>query len=280
MRNNIYLGVDIGASKIRLGAIDSNGEVLSAKTIVINLTDPDKTLDLVKSESDILKKRFQLTACGIGAPGPLDYRKGIISGSPNMENWNGLNLIDIFKNITRIPCFIDRDSHNALRGERWLGHMRGAKNALMLTWGSGVGGAAMINSGIYSGISGNAGELGHIIIDPKGPECALGHKGCLESFIGGKAIEKKYGKSMIEICQEARDKKAETLKIIDEISIRLNQAIETYRQIFDPEIIVFGGSISRSLSLFIKESNLVKSSLLGADSGLFGSAYLAMENKR
>lgn len=282
MKNNLYLAIDIGASKIRLGVIDSIGEIYSAKTITTNVADPKKSFELLSSEIEPLKKRFRLSACGVGSPGPLDLKKGIIVLAPNMDKWNGLNLIDEFKRLTRLPVFLDRDGNNALRGERWLGQLRGIKNGLMLTWGSGVGGSVMIDGQIFYGTQGLAGELGHIIVNSDGSDCPLGHKGCLESFIGGKAIEKKYGFTLAEICQQARDKKSSALQIVDQISCYLGQAIETYIQIFDPQRIVIGGAVSHSANIFIKNFNtdLISVSALGSDAGIFGSAVLAMENKR
>jgi predicted NBD/HSP70 family sugar kinase len=139
----------------------------------------------------------------------------------------------------------------------------------------------MMDGRIYYGPGGMAGELGHIIVNADGDQCNLGHRGCLESFIGGKAVERKYGESLADICQKARDKQSVAIKITDEISKYLNQALETYIEIFNSQKIVIGGAASRSLSLFLnnKTDPRVIASSLGSDAGFFGAALLAMENR-
>lgn len=272
-----YLGIDCGATNLRIGVFDEQGNLLNKWKIPSPLkSQPEKLADIVKEQiGDI-----QVQSIGIGVPGPLDLENGSILQSPNLGNQQPIKITSQFDSVfseqssralRHIKIYLDRDTNVALLGEAWKGGAVGLKDVVMLTLGSGVGGAIMINGEIEHGESGKAGELGHMIIGGNGI-CGLGHKGCLEGMIN-------------------------STQDLDEMGTYLGLGLANIVDIFNPEkIIIGGGKINYGLPAgrqgdfltkaveIMKEKGmkpavdevLVEYAKLKDDSGLFGAAKLVI----
>lgn len=277
-----YLGIDIGGTHIRGVVVEETGEVLAKKEIMT---------EAQEGRESVLKRLFDLIgelltadaveAIGIGTPGPIDYMIGSVINSPNMPGFQNVPLKQLVSEKFKLPVALDRDANAALIGEHWIGEGKGFKNLAMLIWGTGVGGAIIIDNKIYRGHSDLAGEIGHMIIDEHGPKCNLGHNGCLESIIGGRQIELRYGRGLKEISIGARSGDPEDVQILDEIGEALKIGLKNIVTLFDPEIILLDGGCTKDLDLIMdKISDMpVRLSQFARVAGVMGAARLAMRVK-
>ncbi len=133
----------------------------------------------------------QIAGIGIAAPGPLDYKTGIVYDPPNMPGWNRVPLRDIFVQRFQMPVFVENDANTAGLGEYMFGAGRGCSDMVYLTISTGIGGGVIIGGKLLEGASGTAAELGHITIDWRGERCNCGNIGCLEVIASGTAIARK-----------------------------------------------------------------------------------------
>jgi glucokinase-like ROK family protein len=185
----------------------------------------------------------QLLGVGIGLAGIVDAENGILRQSP-IYGWNSVPLRDMLQSKLHIPVYIENDVNTLTLTERWFGHGQGLDNFLTVTVGRGVGLGIVANGQFYRGQTGGAGEFGHTTIDPKGPVCACGKRGCLESYVGDPGL--------IRAAQEAaaRGELSAPVKDIDEL-LSLAQAGENAAiQIFDQAGRVLGIGIANLINLF------------------------------
>lgn len=214
-----FLGVDCGGTSLRAGLVSKEGQLIKQWKIPSPLkTNPQSFAENLKG----IVGEEQFDGIGIGVPGPLDLEKGLILPSSNLGNKEPLEIVDqvraAFDSKAKFATNIqfDRDTIVALIGEAWKGGAQGLKDVVMLTLGTGVGGAVMVDGEIDYG-QGKAGEIGHIIIDTESnKECGLGHKGCLEAMING-------------------------TKAQDEMATYLGVALANIVDILNPEKIIIGG---------------------------------------
>lgn len=278
------LGIDFGASQIRGGIVNEVGELSNEKFQDSRVGEGREAtvLRLRNFIQSYLKDDPEIKTVGVGTPGPIDWLAGTVLNSPNLPGWEVVPLQKLLQEGVEIPIVIDRDANVALIGEHWVGEAKGLEYAALLTWGTGVGGAIIASNRIYRGHSGLAGELGHLIIDKNGPQCHMGHCGCLESFIGGKAVEERYGRSLKDIAEGARGGNEEDKKVAQEIGEYLKIGLRNIVTILDPSLIVLDGSVVQSIDVFLPEIEdfPVKASKLALKAGVIGAARMAMEHLR
>lgn len=156
-----FLGIDCGATNLRVGVVDDKGNLSKAQKVISPLkNNPQNLAQTVRG----LIGDSSFDGIGVGVPGPLDLEKGIILPSSNLGNQQPINIQSQFESFFGKKICLDRDSNVALLGEAWKGGAVGLENVVMLTLGTGVGGAIMVNGEIDRGESGKAGELGHMVI--------------------------------------------------------------------------------------------------------------------
>jgi glucokinase len=192
------VGVDLGGTNIAVGVVPmEGGEVRAfrsqptesqrgAKFVV------DRMVELVEASIEqVLREeggtRDQIAGVGIGSPGPLDRRTGVVINTPNL-GWRNFPLRDLIANAVGLPATLDNDANCATYGEWWLGAGRDADTLVGFTLGTGIGGGIVLHGQIYHGVSDVAGEIGHMTIDSTGRKCKCGNYGCLEAYASGPAI--------------------------------------------------------------------------------------------
>jgi glucokinase len=212
-------------------------------------------------------KPQHLSGIGIGVPGQVDYKKGIIYNLTNVRGWKKVPLKDILQKRLHIPVFVDNDANAACLGESEWGAAKGYKDIVCITLGSGVGGALIIDRRLYRGRGYSATEIGHICIDKDGPQCNCGSRGCLETFAGNRYIareaakrlrrgersavlklaENNYSKITPELLYKAA-KRGDRFsnRLWREIGYNIGIGLASVVNIFNPEIIVIGGGISKA----------------------------------
>ena len=185
--NDYALGVDIGGTKIAVGAIGANGAVRARRTIPTNveagfaagLARLSRAID--ETMADAGTAPGTLVGIGLGCAGPVEEESGRIDNDYTLPGWEGHDIVSPLVARYRIPVRLINDADAALLGEALAGAARGVRVAVMLTIGTGVGGAALIDGMIPRGAAGAHPEIGHMPVDPAGPDCYCGNRGCLES---------------------------------------------------------------------------------------------------
>lgn len=262
------LGIDIGGTKIAVCLADSSGKIISQERIHGgSQTQYAETLPRMvalarKLVADAGLKPADVRACGVTAPGPVDLEKGLIIRSPNMP-WRNVALRDDLARELKLPVFFDNDANAGMLAEWEFGAAKGAKNALYVTLSTGIGGGVITEGKILHGANGNAGEIGHVILDVNGPKCGCGLSGCWEAFCGGlnvtKRMQAQFGGDPAHpvmrlpevggdpeklgypaLIPAAKAGIPEAVAMWDEICLRTAQGLGVMIMTYNPEVIVLG----------------------------------------
>jgi glucokinase len=198
-RKRWIVGVDLGGTNIVVGLLPmEGGDVLGLRILPTESQKGPKfvvnrIVEMVEgSIADVLAEhggtREQIAGVGIGSPGPLDTKAGVVINTPNL-GWRNFPLRDLISNAVHLPATLDNDANCATYGEWWLGAGKRSVDTLVgLTLGTGIGGGIVLGGQIYHGASDVAGEIGHMTIDSTGRRCKCGNYGCLEAYASGPAI--------------------------------------------------------------------------------------------
>jgi glucokinase len=189
------IGVDLGGTNLRIAAVDGDGILLEKVTlgthvsrgrdfVIGEMTDSIKTLVTKYSVN------LDLEGVGIGVPGIIDKRTGMLRESPNLPGWDDYPVRDEIERMLAAPVVLENDANVAAFGEGWLGAARGYNEACMITLGTGVGGGVVLGGKIWQGMNGMAGEVGHVTVDPNGYPCKCGNIGCAEQYASATAVMK------------------------------------------------------------------------------------------
>lgn len=191
--NTYSIGVDLGGTNLRIAAVDEEGKLIEKVTLGTQVTlGRDHVIndmcDAVLRMADKFKSRARLVGIGIGVPGIIDMRTGMLRESPNLPGWAEYPVrAEIEKRLgTRV--LLENDANAAALGEKWLGAAREFEDMAMITLGTGVGGGLVLGGRIWHGMTGMAGEFGHIMVEPEGHPCGCGSRGCVEQYASATAI--------------------------------------------------------------------------------------------
>ena len=187
------IGVDMGGTNLRIAAITTEGKLLEKITLGVKLAlGRDYVIGEMCDAILRLTERYRSTGnfvgAGIGVPGIIDVEAGMMRKSANLPGWSDYPVRDVIEGRLGARVFLDNDANVAALGEKWLGAGRDADNMAMLTLGTGIGGAIILNGKIFYGMSGMAGEFGHVTIEPNGVPCGCGNHGCAERYASATAV--------------------------------------------------------------------------------------------
>ncbi len=310
------IGIDLGGTNVAFGLVDNEGRLLKKESVPTNkdATAEELTEFMARQSLEFIDawgiSRDQVESIGIGCPGACDDKKGILILTVNLP-FRYTNIRKIFAGITDIPVHLGNDANCAALGEALFGSGKGADTCLTITLGTGVGGGIIIGGKIYTGFNGVAGEMGHMVIRKGGVKCGCGRRGCLEAYASAtaliretrKAAEKNPESLINEICggdldringktafeaMRAGDKAAS--KVVKTYIKDLAEGIINYINIFQPEIILLGGGISKEGEGLLKplrryvyrfsygakmlKRTKIEKAKLGNDAGIIGAAML------
>jgi len=286
------LGIDIGGTNIEAGQVDDKGRIL--KKIIVKTESKKGKKAVVENIIKAIEKVItdDIVGIGIGAPGPLDIKKGVLGKIVNIPLDN-IHIKSIIKNRFKKAVFLNNDANCFVLGEAFFGAGKSMTNIIGLTLGTGVGGGIVISKKLYIGRN-NGGELGHTTINFNGLDCKCGNNGCIESHIGKKAIIR-YAKGManspLELYELACKGDEKAKNVWEQVGKYLGIGIANFIDIFDPDVIVIGGNISRAWKFFnktmkkeakkrslFKPCSIVKSKL-GSRASILGAASLVFSAK-
>ncbi|MBS5927105.1 MAG: ROK family protein [Clostridium sp.] len=310
------IGVDLGGTKISTAISTIEGNIL-ANVVLPTKAEEGETAVLgriVQSIDEVIVGSStsidEIEAIGIGSPGPLDAKKGIIITTPNLP-FKDYNLVQPLKEKYNIPVYLDNDANAAAIGEYMFGAGKGKDSIVYFTVSTGVGGGAVLDGKVYRGHTSNALEIGHTTVDPNGPRCNCGNLGCLEAISSGTAIARK-GKEAVSTNVETSLKKYDTVTsyevfkeaeagdevakdIIDNALTYLGIGVANAIATFDPEMIIIGGGVSKAGDIVFNtvkkvvnkrcfksmaESCEIVPAGLGSDAGVVGAVALAIIESR
>ncbi|MDA1272891.1 MAG: ROK family protein [Verrucomicrobia bacterium] len=244
------IGIDLGGSSVKIVVITGAGETLEKLNVPFDDSTHMNWADKIRESHSHLKSKFELGACstGVSAPGLASNDGRSIAYMPGrLSGLEGLNWSEFLHLSTPVPVL--NDAHAALLGEAWIGAAKGFQNVILLTLGTGVGGAAMVDGKLLRGRIGRAGHLGHVSLDPEGPPDVCGTPGSLEVAIGNCTIQQRTNgrfQSTHELIRahEAGDSEASVvwLKSVKALA----SAICSFINILDPEAVIVGGGIARA----------------------------------
>jgi len=188
------VGIDIGGTKIVVAAVDAAGkiharrsnETNSARGFAVSIAEMRATISRVLAEANWAAD--SICGIGIGCTGPVNPRHGTIHNPYTLPGWEDADIVTPLRETFGVPVVLENDADAAAVGEYRFGAGTGASPLVMITLGTGVGGATLVDGEIHRGVSGEHPELGHVPVLPDGPECYCGRRGCWESLASGTAI--------------------------------------------------------------------------------------------
>jgi len=187
------IGVDMGGTNLRIAAITTEGKLLEKITLGVKVAlGRDYVIgemcDAIHRLTEQYRGTGKFVGAGIGVPGIIDMERGMMRMSANLPGWSDYPVRDEIERRLGARVFLDNDANVAALGEKWLGAGREADNMAMITLGTGIGGAIVLNGKIFYGMSGMAGEFGHVTIEPNGVPCGCGNHGCAERYASATAV--------------------------------------------------------------------------------------------
>ncbi|HAW60418.1 MAG TPA: hypothetical protein DCW86_03015 [Actinobacteria bacterium] len=307
------IGVDIGGTKIMGGVVDDGGNLLTSLKKPTPTTNARVLIEAVKEViGELLTRDPGVLGTGLGVAGLVDWEEGMVTFSPNLP-LKGVPLREEVRSFFGLPTFVDNDANVAALGECRYGAGERSSNLVFIILGTGIGGGIIVDGKIYRGTRGYAGEIGHMVIDPRGPLCGCGNHGCLEALASGQAIavrarEAVAGGRASSILELAGGKvenitaktvttatgKGDVLgrEILSEAGRMLGIGLANLVNVFDPEIIIAGGGLAEAGELILgpareelekrvmsPDSRRVEivQAKLGAEAGVIGAATMALE---
>lgn len=292
------IGIDLGGHNLRAGLFDQEGTMISHRQVkTAEGRKVDDVLDQIVAICGSIRKdgaasHYDIVGVGVGVPGFLNGAHGYLYSSPNFPTWKTLHLGKLMQDRLSLPHVLENDANCAALGEWWKGAAGQCRNALCFTLGTGVGGGAVVNGSLLRGTHGAAGELGHIVVHPGGTTCGCGGEGCLETEASGGHLQKNTGLTAKELGEKAQAGDTAALEAFSEVGRYLGIAFSSCCQIFDPEVIVIGGRVSRAFEFFEPSLRAEMATRLGRhpsrsvrvlpaecgdNAGLLGAAYLAFQ---
>ncbi len=243
-------GIDLGGTQVRVAVADDSGRIVgSAKTRTGLVPTVETMAAWAAQEARRLARGKPIKAAAIGAPGPIDIQRGVLVNPPNLPRWHNVPLAEKVGEALGCPVHLDNDANLAALGEFHQGAGRGTRVMVYMTWSTGIGGGVVIDGRLFSGAHGSACEIGHTIIDPDGPLDSCGQRGCLEVFAGGRNLQRQTGESAVELFDAAEKGDREARAIVLRAATYVGFGLINLANLFDPELIVIGGGVSRSWKL-------------------------------
>jgi glucokinase len=257
--------VDIGGTKIAVGMVDDRGAVLAKKQAS---TDPGNYAAGIESIAAMIRETareagVRLTGIGIGSTGPVDPMKGEFGDVDFLPGWRGKSPVNDLAKIFNVRVALENDGDAAALAEAAWGAGRNRSRLIYVTVGTGIGGGIILDGELYRGVDGAHPEIGHQVIDPAGPECTCGFRGCWEALAAGPAMAAWYKVqssnsdsqenciSARRICELAQEADPLALKAVEREALYLGLGLANLINLFAPEAIVLSGSVMKSAAFFL-----------------------------
>jgi len=312
-RRAAAIGADLGGTKMLVGVVAPGPEVTHHSVESSFGRSTEQVLDTLETElRAALQARPDAVAAGLGIPCTIDHERGLAINAVNLPI-SDVPIRDLMAERLGIPVFVDNDANTAALAEHRWGAARGARNAVLLTIGTGIGGGLILGGRLYRGSTGAGAELGHMVIDADGPPCqgSCPNHGCAEAVASGTAL----GRDALEAAERHPDSalgrmlaagedvngRAATVAaiagdevargLVETIGRRLGAFASGLANVFEPDVIVFGGGVLAAGDLLLEpvreelraralppmNQTPVVAAALGPEAGMIGAATMAMD---
>jgi glucokinase len=311
MAGRAAIGLDVGGTKVAGLLVDEDGKVLARGSSETPAADAEAIMSTIFLVAEELRGSGQPAAIGVGAAGMVDFAAGTMRWAPNLA-WSELPIRDLVSEQIDLPCVVDNDANAAAWGEYKFGAARGYRHVLTVTVGTGIGGGIVADGALYRGAHGFAAEIGHVIVEPGGPQCGCGNRGCWEQVASGHALDR-LGRLAVEtrpesliarlaegheatgrdVAEAAKQGDSVATNIFAQVGQRLGEGIAGLVNILDPEAVVVGGGVAEVGDVLMGPArSAFRASVeapdhrpevpflqaaLGNDAGAVGAAALALE---
>jgi glucokinase len=230
------LAVDIGGTKMEVGIVDGSGRIVDRRrTATPSAPDPEAVFDaLRRTVTEVLDRSTVAPgSCGVGCGGPME--SGGVTVSPlNIPGWRRFPLAGRLTDLVGLPVWVDNDAKALALGEGWVGAARGSSDYLAMVVSTGIGAGVVLDGRLLDGAGGNAGHIGHVVVEPDGRACACGGRGCLEAEVSGTAIAAVTGRPAAEADMATR-RRCGTL---------VGRAVASVANLLDLQLAVVAGSVA------------------------------------
>jgi glucokinase len=302
------IGVDVGGTKIAAGVVSPEGRLLNeVRYPTVNVR--ERLLSTIVETIMEVKRGYKVGGVCLAVPGFILTRENKVLSAANLEAIEGISLKEELGGRTGLRVTVENDANAAAWGEFRFGAGRDVEDLILVTLGTGVGGGVISRGVLLRGARGTGGELGHITVQPAGPRCGCGNRGCLEALASGTAIARRAQKAATEqpdsllgrlaeeraplgedVLDLARKGDEAAVKVLREAGTWLGIGLATFVNIFDPEVIAIGGGASAAGDLVLEPARRelrlrshspsrdlveIREATLGAKSGMLGAAALA-----
>ena len=319
--NDYVIGVDMGGTKILAAVVNAEGEIISqSKTATKAEKTSDQVIDRIagcirEATHQAELNTEQIRAIGIGAPGPLDPKTGVVIFAPNL-GWSNVPLKAKLEALVGVPTFVDNDVNVGTLGESVLGAGKGVKNLVGIFVGTGIGGGVILDGKLFHGVSKTAGEVGHMIVKADGPRCGCGNLGCLEAVASRTAIARQLRKAILKknkksillklnggslkqirsgaLAKAVRRGDKLVIKVMRRATKYLGISVASIVHLLNPEMVILGGGVVEAigddfvddirrvamkyaLPNTMKGVQIVRAEL-GDNAGIIGASVLARQN--
>lgn len=257
------LGIDFGHTHVRVALSDLSHRIIREREAAITVDDdPIGSLD---TAAGLAKQMLAEAAvgsgavigCGMGVPGPVDYRHGRVGSTSILPGWLGIQAADEMTRRLHLPVVVDNDANLGALAEASWGAARGHENVAYIKASSGIGAGLVLGGRLHRGANGTAGEIGHDIVDEAGPFCRCGNRGCLEALAGGAAITESLNRSrrdqltLGQILELAGEGDLTCRRALAEVGRQLGVAAARLCNLVNPDRVVLGGILARAGELVI-----------------------------
>lgn len=257
--------VDIGGTKIAVGVVDNSGRVLAQTQAPTNPESYSDSLALIVRmlRETAQKSGVEITGIGIGSTGPVDPVNGEFGDVDFLPGWRGKNPVTDLAETFHVRVALENDGDAAALAEAGWGAGRNRTRLIYVTVGTGIGGGIILDGKLYRGVEGAHPEVGHHVVDPSGPPCSCGFRGCWESLAAGPAMaawfqqhvpadhSQRDGITAKQVCELARQGDAAALKAVEHEAYYLGLGLANLINLFAPDAIVLSGSVMKSAALFL-----------------------------
>jgi glucokinase len=306
------VGVDVGGTKIAALRVTGEGSIEASTVIATPVSDQDAALPAIEAAiTSVIDDG--VVAIGVGMAGLVDGRSGVLLTTPNLV-WRNLPLGERLHVAFSLPVSVENDATAAAWAERCLGASRGHDDSLFVGVGTGIGGGIVMGGRIVRGAHGLAGEIGHVIVEPDGPVCGCGNRGCWEQVASGLSIARAGARTVTDdpgsaigrlvdgdpgrvtgeiVSQAAREGDSHATALLAEVGRRLGEGVAGFVNVLDPEIVVIGGGVGEAGELLLAPLRVafaaglegadvrpevpIVPAALGNDAGAIGAGMLALE---
>jgi glucokinase len=310
---NLAIAIDLGGTQLRAALVDASGTIVARASAATDVFGGPPAIiaqmDELCARIGVEEHRREIIGLGVCAPGPLDSETGTIIGIPTLPGWEEFPLAATLAQKFGLPVVVENDGIAAANGEWRFGAGRGLRHLVYVTVSTGIGGGVVVDGRLLHGRRGLAGHVGHMIVDPDGPMCACGARGCFEALASGSALAEAGRKAVgghrcgvlaelapdgitaREIVAAARRGDGAAAALLDAEARWLGIGFSNLAHLYSPEAIVMGGGVSQAFDLLypgiasiFRESAMppfrdtkIVAAELGDNAGLAGAAALAHE---